>query len=120
MKLIPQAELGERVGVSAAAVNKWEKGNNLPDIDNLLLISRILRVAYSSLIDAGIEADAVVGMDVRDRLFQEGHMFTLMRGFAKSENLPETYYALEYVREWICIFIICGTGKHRSKILWMD
>ncbi len=96
---ISQAELSERVGVSTAAVNKWEKGANLPDIENLVLVSKTLSVPYSSLIDAGIEADGVDRMDVRDRLFQEDHMFTLMRGFAKSEDLPETYYALEYVRE---------------------
>ncbi len=96
---ISQADLGEKVGVSTAAVNKWENGINLPDIENLVLVSKILRVPYSSLIDAGIEEDGVDQMDVRDRLFQEDHMFTLMRGFAKSEDLPETYYALEYVRE---------------------
>lgn len=36
---------------------------------------------------------------VRDRLFHEENMFTRMRTMALSENLSETYRALEYMRE---------------------
>ncbi len=98
-KGISQAELAEKVGVSAQAANKWERGSNLPDIENLFMISKVLKVPYSSLINAGVEKDRSLQMDVRDRLFQEDHMFTLMRGFAISEELPETWFALEYMRE---------------------
>ncbi len=94
---LTQAQLAEKVGVSTQAVNKWERGNNLPDIENLVLISEILCVPYSAIIDAGIEDDGVDRMDVRDRLFREDHMFTLMRG--KLTKLPQSYYALEYMRD---------------------
>ena len=38
-------------------------------------------------------------LDVRDRLFREENMFTRMRSFALSEDLKETYQALNYMRE---------------------
>ena len=48
-------------------------------------------------------SDAELGdgneLDIRDRLFREENMFTRMRSFALSEDLTETYQALNYMRE---------------------
>ncbi len=35
-------QLGERLGVSVQAINKWRNGHNLPEAENLLILSRIL------------------------------------------------------------------------------
>lgn len=37
-------ELGKMMGLSVQAINKWRHGHNLPDIENLFLLSRILGV----------------------------------------------------------------------------
>lgn len=46
-----QEELSDRMGVSAQAVSKWERGLNLPDIDLLLDLSRILELSLDYLFD---------------------------------------------------------------------
>ena len=44
-----QEELGERVGVSAQAVSKWETGQSLPDISQLPLLSKAFGVTTDLL-----------------------------------------------------------------------
>ncbi len=94
-----QREVAEKIGVSNSVLNRWEDGYKLPDIDNLLLISVTLSVPFSSIIDAGAEDKEPDHMDVRDRLFDEEKMFIRLKTTADKENLPETYYALYYIRE---------------------
>lgn len=95
---LTQKGLAERLGVTAQAVSKWENGRNLPDIENLMQISEIVNVPYSSLL---IEKDSAgnAAFTVRDRFFHEENMFTRVKAFALSENLTETYRALQYMRE---------------------
>ncbi len=38
-------------------------------------------------------------LNIRGSMFHEGNMFTRMRTIALAENLPETYRALQYMRE---------------------
>lgn len=42
-------QLGERLGVSAQAVHKWERGVNYPDITLLPMIARVLEVSIEDL-----------------------------------------------------------------------
>lgn len=42
-------QLGERLGVSAQAVHKWERGVNYPDITQLPMIARVLEVSIEDL-----------------------------------------------------------------------
>ena len=37
-------ELGGIMGLSVQSINKWRHGHNLPDIENLFLLSRILGI----------------------------------------------------------------------------
>lgn len=46
-----QGELALRVGVSAQAVSKWEKGECLPDVYNLKLLAKLYRVSMDFLMD---------------------------------------------------------------------
>lgn len=94
-----QEELAQRVGVSPQAVSKWENGHNLPDIENLMQIAEITNTSYSALLRAGNENDRNDGFVIRDRLFREENMFTRMKTFAMTENLTETYRALQYMRQ---------------------
>jgi len=96
---LTQEELAEKCGVSMQAVSKWENGRNLPDIENLMRIAEITNVPYSVFLEAGRNESNIRGLYVKDRLFQEDNMFTRLRTFALSENLTETYRALQYIRE---------------------
>lgn len=44
-------QLGERLGVSAQAVHKWERGLNYPDITLIPLIAHVLDVPISKLFE---------------------------------------------------------------------
>lgn len=47
---LTQEEMARRLGVTAPAVNKWEKGNSLPDITLLAPIARLLDVSLDTLL----------------------------------------------------------------------
>lgn len=45
-----QEEMGNRLGVTAPAVNKWENGNSFPDITLLAPIARLLDITLDTLL----------------------------------------------------------------------
>ena len=94
-----QEQLAELVGVSVQAVSKWERGKNLPDIENLLLIAEHTNTPYGMLLGLEDQPQLPSSLRFRTRLFQEENMFTRLRTFALAEHLPETYKALAYMRE---------------------
>jgi transcriptional regulator with XRE-family HTH domain len=49
-KNITQAEMANRLGVTAPAVNKWENGNSLPDVALLSPIARLLNISLDTLL----------------------------------------------------------------------
>lgn len=46
-----QLEVARKIGVSDQAVSKWEKGECLPDMYNLKLLSQVYRISIDSLLD---------------------------------------------------------------------
>lgn len=49
-KKISQEALGEKIGVSRQAVAKWETGESIPDINNLIEISKIFNITLDKLL----------------------------------------------------------------------
>ena len=49
-KHLTQEEMASRLGVTAPAVNKWEKGNALPDVALLAPIARLLGITTDELL----------------------------------------------------------------------
>lgn len=93
-----QEELAEKCGVSVQAVSKWENGHNLPDIENLMQIAELTNTTYSVLLGRDISGEDAGLLNIRNRLFKENNMFTRMRTVAVTENLNETYKALQFMR----------------------
>ena len=50
---LSQESLGERLGVSRQAVSKWESDASVPDLENLIAMSRIFGVTIGALL--GVE-----------------------------------------------------------------
>lgn len=48
---ISQEELAELLNVSRQAVSKWEQGNGYPEVEKLLLLSKLLHVSLDRLMD---------------------------------------------------------------------
>ncbi len=47
---LSQEELANKLGVSRQAITKWETGAGIPDIDNLVLLSRLFKVSLDELV----------------------------------------------------------------------
>lgn len=45
-----QEQVAERLGVSRQAVAKWERGDSLPDIDNIIALADMYEVSIDSLV----------------------------------------------------------------------
>lgn len=67
-----QEEMAERLGVTAPAVNKWEKGNSLPDISLLAPIARLLDITVDTLLSFQEELTAE---EIKDFVYEVDAMF---------------------------------------------
>ena len=52
-KKLTQEELAEKFGVTRRSVSRWETGNNLPDIDILIEMSKFYNVELKDLLQGG-------------------------------------------------------------------
>lgn len=55
-----QEQLAEKMSVSRSAVAKWETDKGLPDVGNLKMLARLLRVSVDHLLDEGQTGDPSV------------------------------------------------------------
>ncbi len=51
---LTQNDLAEKLGVSNMAVSKWENGKNIPDIEILMMISKLFNVEISDILNGEI------------------------------------------------------------------
>ena len=49
-KRLSQEYVAERLGVSAKAVSRWEKGDSTPDMEKLIAISDIFEISLDELV----------------------------------------------------------------------
>lgn len=66
-KGITQEEMASRLGVTAPAVNKWERGNTLPDVALLAPIARLLGITTDELLSF---KDALTDEEIRQYLLK--------------------------------------------------
>ena len=50
-KGMSQEQLAERVDVTRQSVSKWELGESMPDIDKLIVLSKLFAIPIDSLVD---------------------------------------------------------------------
>ena len=53
-----QEELAEKVGVSRQSISKWESAQSVPDLDKILVLSRIFGVSTDYLL--GVKATSTI------------------------------------------------------------
>lgn len=66
-----QEQVAERLGVSRQAVAKWERGESLPDIENVIALADMYEITVDSLVRNMAFTD-----DKRD---EKKHMFGVVR-----------------------------------------
>lgn len=94
---LTQAQLAEKVGVAAQTVSKWETGASLPDLENVLQLSEVLKIHPFAFLEN--EDNDLLRFTFRGRLFHEEKMYTRVQTFAIEENLTETYQAVSFMRK---------------------
>lgn len=96
---LTQEQVADFLGVSAAAVNKWEKGSTYPDITLLPALARLLKTDLNTLLSfredlTAAEIEAFVdGLD--QTVQQEGYPAAFARALDKIHEYP-TCEALAY------------------------
>lgn len=56
---LSQEQLAQKLCVSRSAVAKWETGKGMPDVENLKLLAKLLKVSVDSLLDDS-ESDTAI------------------------------------------------------------
>lgn len=78
---LSQEELAERIGVSRAAIAKWETDKGLPDIENLKAIAGLLDVSIDYLLDDENKLDLSVIKEPID--------LSMCKGFIEKANAKD-------------------------------
>lgn len=102
-RAMTQGDVADFVGVSKAAVSKWELGVSLPDITLLPKLSELFSISLEELLDYEATLPEKTVHEVRDRLFEEfqsdaeeafEHLDTIVRLHFSSWSLLLTAAAL--------------------------
>jgi len=73
---LTQGDVADRLGISAQAVSKWERGENLPDVAFFPDLSKILGVGIDEILSAGRVADEDLGEDMQSlKKSVDGNLF---------------------------------------------
>lgn len=54
---ISQESLAEKLNVSRQAITKWENGQSLPDIENLKMLAKLMKISVDYLLDDSKKLD---------------------------------------------------------------
>ena len=97
---LTQEELAELIGVSRAAVAKWETDNGLPDIENLKTVAGLLGVSIDYLLDDGGTIDLSVTKKAIDlEKHSHGKRLSRMKKLEIKERIVrEVYPNAEIIR----------------------
>ncbi|MBR4462496.1 MAG: helix-turn-helix domain-containing protein [Erysipelotrichaceae bacterium] len=99
-----QAEVAENLDVTFQAVSLWERGESLPDTENLINLADLLEVSVSAL----VEDRGPYVFETHDKIFDWEHMVTFVKHTAKAYGMRNTTKALPFA-------IKAHEGQYRKK-----
>lgn len=111
MKNMTQEEMANRLGVTAPAVNKWEKGNSLPDITLLAPIARLLGISLETLLSFREE---LTREEIQDIVYTVDSMLrekTYQEAFAWAKDKLEQYPNCEDLMLEAAVLLQAGRMK---------
>ncbi len=121
---LTQEEAASRLGVTASAVNKWERGASLPDITLLPALARLLGVDLNTLLDFSEDmSDEQIGEFVNSldaEVKKEGYAAAFERAEAKIREYPGCekllLSAAYYLDGAQYLYGAEDTGQYRQKL----
>ena len=101
---LTQSKVADQLNVSFQAVSLWERGESLPDTENLINLADILQVSVSSL----VEERGSYSFPPRKNIFKWDHMASFVRHTARANGMHDTLKALDFA-------IKAHEGQFRKK-----
>jgi len=82
---LTQSELAEKLNVTRQAITKWEKGNGLPDLDNIKKLSSIFNTSIDELLDYKITEIKLEVDTTKETIDKENSKFSKVNQFMISK-----------------------------------
>ena len=102
-KNLSQDDLAEIIFVSRQSISNWERGATYPDIQNLLLLSKVFEVSLDQLVKGDLETMKQIIHDQEFMRYQkDGVVFTILLIGSPIIMIPLILYL-----EWFGIAISC-------------
>ncbi len=126
---LTQEQAACRLGVTASAVNKWERGASLPDITLLPALARLLGVDLNTLLDFSEElSDGEIGEFVNsldDTVRSEGYAAAFERAEGKIHEYPSCEKLLlssaYYLDGALYLYGVAEPEPYRARLsAWYD
>lgn len=99
-----QEELAEKLGISRQSVSKWESGASIPDIDKIIMLSKLFQVSTDYLLKDEMEEDG--------NMVQEAE--AAEEPLRRSVSLEEANTFMELTRKYalpkalaVALFVLC-------------
>ncbi|RMD04035.1 XRE family transcriptional regulator [Clostridium autoethanogenum] len=116
-KGITQDQLGGFIGVSTAAVSKWESGNSYPDITLLPVLASYFNVSIDKLLNYKIELSEKEVMEIFKKCEVLFSSDKVDEGIDKSMEYISKYKSSYYLKYMIgCLFNMYSWKKGEEKI----
>ncbi len=113
-KGLSQEELAEKLSVTRQAISKWECGEALPDIENLILLANFYEISLDTLV--GVERQENEQKNDTDKAYEyiDEHA-----GAKKSSLLYVIAQNLPYPILCVIIFFLWGSLLNAYNISWI-
>ncbi|AZV56358.1 helix-turn-helix transcriptional regulator [Clostridium sp. AWRP] len=116
-KGITQDQLGGFIGVSTAAVSKWESGNSYPDITLLPVLASFFNVSMDELLNYKVEISEKEVMEIFKKCEVLFSSDRVDEGIDKSMEYISKYESSYYLKYMIgCLFNMYSWKKGEEKI----
>jgi transcriptional regulator with XRE-family HTH domain len=93
---LTQSYVAESLGVSAQAVSKWERGENLPDISFFPDLSKILQISIDEILAAGRAEKSERAEDRIQKLVDDGVFGRVLGRMAGLERMADLDMDLDF------------------------
>jgi len=100
-KLMTQAQLGEKLGVTNKTISRWENGNYMPDVEMLSLLSKEFGVTINELI---------IGERLGTEEFKKAaddNLVTALNNSTFTLKEKMTFFKKKWLREHIATIVLC-------------
>lgn len=119
-KGLSQEELAEQLGVSRQAVSRWELGQTLPDIVNLVQLCELFGVSADYLVkdEATRKSSADGNENPEEAKKKEKALARIAKERAKLQQASRTYYYATWINVIICVcFSVASMIESRTSEL---